>query len=79
LPPVARLLGGLPQHLRTKILLSILNVEFLSDGDAIVADDRCSPFLLDEYRLGFGSKRDAHGIGKLCRTAKQLLSGNGPE
>ena len=41
---VAGPLGRLPQHLRAEVLLRVLEIEFLGDGDAVVADDRRSPF-----------------------------------
>src|SRR5215470_7822596 len=42
----------LAKHLGTQILLGVLEIEFLGDGNAIVADDRRPPFLLDQDRLG---------------------------
>ena len=43
--------GGLTQHPRAQILFGIPEVEFLGDGDTIVADDRYAPFLLDQHRF----------------------------
>ena len=68
------LLGRLAQHPGAEIFLRILEVEFLGDGHAVVADDRRSPFLLDQDRLRTRPERDAHGIGKLGRAAKDLLA-----
>ena len=63
---VAGLLGRLAQHLRAEVLLGILEVEFLGDGDAVVADDRGAPFLLDQDGFRFRAERDAHRIGELA-------------
>jgi hypothetical protein len=46
---VAGLLGGLAQHLCAEVLLRVLEVEFLGDRHAIVADDRRAPFLLYQH------------------------------
>ena len=51
---LAGLLGGLPQHLRTQVLFRVRQVEFLGDGDAVVAHERRAPLLLDQHGLGFG-------------------------
>ena len=74
---VAGLLGRLAQHLRAEVLLGILEVEFLGDGHAVVADDRRAPFLLDQHRFRFRPQRDADGIGELRRPTKDLLPGGG--
>ena len=71
---VAGLLGGLAQHLRAEILLRILEVEFLGDGHAVVADDRRAPFLLDQHRFRLRAERDAHRIRQLRRAAQDLLA-----
>ena len=47
----AGLFRRLPQHPRAQILLRVLEVEFLGDRHAIVADDRRAPFLLDQHRF----------------------------
>jgi hypothetical protein len=44
---IAGLLSRLPQHLGTEVLFRIFQVEFLGNGDAVVADDRGAPFLLN--------------------------------
>ncbi len=49
---VACPLGSLPQHPRAEILLRVLQIEFLGNGDAVIADDRRSPFSFDEDRFG---------------------------
>jgi len=48
---VTGLFSGLAQHLRTEILLGVLELHFLGDRHAVVADDRCFPLLLNQHRL----------------------------
>ena len=71
---LAGLLGGLPQHLRAEILLGILEVELLGDGHAVIADDRHTPFLLDQHGLGFWPQRHPDCIGKLGRAAENFFA-----
>ena len=76
---VAGLFGGLAQHARAKILLRILEVEFLGNRHAVVADDRRAPFFLDQHGFGPRAQGHAHGIGQLRRAAQNLLTGGGAE
>ena len=71
---VAGLLRRLAQHLRAEVLLRVLEVEFLGDGHAVVADDRRAPLLLDQHRLRLRAERDAHGLGELGGAAQDLLA-----
>ena len=48
---VAGSLRGLPKHLGAEILLGVLEIEFLGDGDAVIADDRRAPSLFDQDRF----------------------------
>ena len=48
---VAGLFCSLSKHPGAEILLRVLEVELLGDGDAVVAHDRHAPFLLDQHRL----------------------------
>ena len=54
---------GLPEYLRSEIFLGVLEVEFLGDRHAVVADDRGSPLLFDQDRLRARPQGDAHRIG----------------
>ena len=47
-------LGRLPDHLRTEVLVRILQVHLLGNGHAVVADDRRSEPALDQHALGLG-------------------------
>ena len=71
--------GGLPKHLRTERFLRILQIEFLGDRDAVVADQWYAPLLLDQNRLGLRPQRDPHGVGELGCAAQDLLPGGGVE
>jgi hypothetical protein len=61
---IARLLGGLPQHLRTEVFLRVLDVEFLGNCDAVIANDRCSARFLNEDGFGFWPQRDPDRISQ---------------
>jgi hypothetical protein len=45
---LASLLGRLTQHAGAEIFLRVLEVEFLGDRHAVIADDRDAPLLLDQ-------------------------------
>ena len=72
---VTRLFSGLAQHLRTEIFLGIFELHFLGDRDSVVADDRCSPFLLNQHRFRFRPQCDPHGVGELRCAPEYLLPG----
>ena len=55
---LAGLLRRLAQHLRAEVLLRVLEAELLGDRDAVVADDRRAPALLDQHRLRLRPERD---------------------
>jgi hypothetical protein len=74
---IASALRCLPQHPGAEILLRVLQIEFLGDRHAVVADDRRSPALLDQHRLGFRSKRDAYRVAEHGRASQDLLAGRG--
>ena len=46
---VTRSLGGLPQHLRAEVFLRVPEIELFGNGNAVVANDRRAPFLLNEH------------------------------
>ena len=74
---VARPLGGLSNHLSSQVLLVIFQLEFLGDGDAVVADNRTAPFLLDEDALRPRTERHANGVSQRRRAMEDLFSGSG--
>ena len=74
---VARLFGGLAQHPSAQILLWILEIEFLGDGDAVVANEGGTPLLFDQYRFRSRPQSHANRIGELRGAAKYLFTGGG--
>ena len=76
---LTRLLCGLAQHLGAEVFLRILEIELLGDRDAIIAHERRAPFPLDQDGFGFGTERDADGIGELSRAAHNFFPCCGPE
>jgi hypothetical protein len=60
---VTRPLGRLPQHARSKVFVRILQFDFLGDRYSIVADQRPTPFLLDQHALRSRSQGDTNRIG----------------
>ena len=62
-----------------EILLRVFEVEFLGDGDNVVAHDRRAPLLLDQYRLRPRPKRHTDGIRELGSAAQYLFAGSRAE
>ena len=71
----ACLFSRLPQHPGAEIFFRVLQLQFLGDGHAVVADERGAPFLFDQHRFGTGAQRDADGVGKLRGAAQDLVAG----
>ena len=61
--------------LLAEVLPRVLEAHLLGDGDAVVADERRSPCLLDQHGLGLRAEGDAHGLGQLSGAAQHLLTG----
>ena len=76
---VAGPLGRLAQHARAEVLLGILELDLLGDRDAVVADDRAAPLLLDQDALRLGTEGDPNGVGERRGAAQDLLAGLGAE
>jgi hypothetical protein len=72
-------LRGLTQHLGAQVLLGILERKFLGNGDPIVANQRRTPFLLNQHGLRLGAECHADGIGKLGRASQHLFARRRPE
>src|SRR5208283_2882617 len=54
---VAGLLCRLTQDARAEIFLRVLDIEFAGDHDAVTADNRRAPRLLNQHRFRFGTQR----------------------
>ena len=76
---IAGALRCLTDHLRSKVLLRIFELDFFCDGDPVIADERPSPLLLDQHAFGLWTERDAHSIGKRGSAGQNFLSRCGSE
>jgi hypothetical protein len=56
-------------------LVGILELELLSDGDTIIADQGTTPLFLDQDTLRTRSERDANSIGEGGGPAEDLVAG----
>jgi hypothetical protein len=73
------LADGRIEHLGAEVLLGILQVHFLRDRDAVVADDRLAPLLLDQHAFRPGAERHADGVRERGGAAQHLLARRRPE
>lgn len=74
-----RFFRRLAQHARAQVLLRILEIELLGDGDPVIADERWSPLALEQDRLRPRAQGDANRIRQLRRTVKDLFPRPGME
>jgi hypothetical protein len=66
----------LPQHAGAKILLSVFQVEFLGDGDAVVTHDGRAPLLLDQNRFRTWTQGQPNRVGKPGGPAQDFFTSN---
>jgi hypothetical protein len=71
---VARLAGDLLDHLRAHVLVRVLELDLLGDGDAVLGDRGSSEALLDEDVPTPRPQSDLHGAGELLHTGPDLLA-----
>ena len=71
---IACLLGGLTEHLCSKVLVGILEAELLGDRDPVIAHDRCAERLLDQNRLRFRSERYSYRVRQERSAMKNFFS-----
>ena len=76
---IACALRCLTDHLRSKVLFRIFELDFFCNGNPIIADKRPSPLFLDQHAFGFWTERDADSIGKRGSAGQNLLSRCGSE
>ena len=60
---VIGLLGYLFDQLSADLLVRILKIDFLGDGNTVVGDRGGSPLLLKDYVAAFGAECDLDGVG----------------
>src|SRR6185437_842097 len=69
--------GRLSNHLRPKVLLWIFELDFLGDRDSVVADNRPTELLLDQYAIRFWPERHSDGIRKDAGSPQNALASVG--
>src|SRR4029077_11228149 len=62
-------------HLRAHVLEGIAELNFLSNGHAVLGDDRRAELLFDHRIAALGAEGDLHCIGKSVHTAQNRLAG----
>ena len=62
---VVGLLGDFLDQLGPDLLLRVLELDLLGDGDAVVGDRGRAPLLLQDDVAALGPERDADGVGEL--------------
>src|SRR6185312_14995109 len=60
---VAGLAGDFTDHLRAHVLETVLELDLLGDGDAVLGDRRRAEALLDDDVATLGAERDLDGVG----------------
>ncbi|MGY3058157.1 hypothetical protein ACVWZD_002402 [Streptomyces sp. TE3672] len=72
---VVRLLGDLLDQLRTDLLVRVLQLDLLGDGNTIVGDRGGAPLLLKDDVATLGAKGDLDGVGELVHAALETAPG----
>ena len=72
---VVGLLGYFLDQLGPDLLVGVLELDLLGDGDAVVGDGGGAPLLLQHHVAALGAERDAHGVGELVHPALQRPAG----
>ena len=62
---VVGLLGDFLDELGADLLVGVLELDLLGDGDAVLGDRGRSPLLLQHDVAALRAERDAHGVGEL--------------
>ena len=65
----------LTHQLCAHVLELVLQLDFLSDGDTIVGDDRCAELLAQHHVAALGAQGDLNGICQGINTGAQRLTG----
>jgi hypothetical protein len=72
---VVGLLRDLLDELRTDLLVRVLEVDLLGDGDTVVGDGRRAPLLLEDDVAALRAERDADGVGELVHSRLERAPG----
>ena len=76
---VAGHVGGLGGHLAHQlgahVLVLLLQLDLLGDGDAVLGHERGTELLLDQDVAPFGPEGDLHRVGELVHAAQDRLAG----
>ena len=62
---VVGLLGDLLDQLGADLLVGVLELDLLGDGDAVLGDGGGAPLLLEDDVAALRAEGDAHGVGEL--------------
>src|SRR5262249_26868309 len=73
--PVRGLAGDLADHAGAPVLVLVLQVDLLGDGDAVLGHGRRAEGLLEDYLATLGAERDLDGAGELADAAAHGLAG----
>ena len=76
---VVGLLGDLLDQLGADLLVRVLELDLLGDGDTVVGDRGGAPLLLQHHVAALRAERDSHGVGELVHARLQPAAGLGIE
>jgi hypothetical protein len=76
---VAGLLRRFADHMGAQVFFGIFKIDFLGDSHPVVADDRTTPFLVDQDALGFWAERDANRVGQCGGALEDFLPRGRPK
>jgi hypothetical protein len=71
---VARLAGDFAHHLGAHVLESVLELDLLGDGDAVLGDRGRAEALLDDDVAPLGAERDFDGVGQRVDAGEDQVS-----
>ena len=72
---VVGLLGDFLDQLGADLLVGVLELDLLGDGDAVVGDRGGAPLLLEHDVAALGAEGDANGVGELVHPALERPAG----
>ena len=72
---VAGLAGGFLDELGAHVLVRVVELDVLGDGDAVLGDGRAAPALVEDGVAAARPERAADGPGELADAGEQLLPG----